>query len=131
MVALFLWRKADGGSRLAVRLGAGAESWPNFKFGADRNLLSHYAKVGVRLYIRAESIEAIDLNIMPDGGVNRVEQVKTNEWITLELTVEEILAEYEWSPTDGISYTNLFWFTNASGNTVSEVWVAGFELIAE
>ena len=116
---------------MAVRLGAGADSWPNFKFGADRNLLSHYAKVGVRLYIRAESIEAIELNIMPDGGVNRVEQVKTNEWVTLELTVEEISVEYGWSNNDGIEYTNLFWFTNANGNTVSEVWVAGFELIAE
>ena len=53
----------------------------------------------------------------------------TNQWVTVEISVADILAEYEWSVFDGITYTNLFWFTNAGGNTVSEFWVSGMTLV--
>ncbi len=118
------------GGAVKMSFAAGAESWPNLKFGADKSLLSRYAKISLRIYIKAaEGTDKVTLNLLPDGGVNGTAEVATNQWVTVEISVADILAEYEWSVFDGITYTNLFWFTNAGGNTVSEFWVSGMTLV--
>ena len=98
------------------------------KFGADKSLLSRYEKLIVRLYFRTERKQNIELNLMPDGGVNRTQTISSNEWVTVEFTMSEVLGELGWSVNNEINYTNLFWFTNAGGNTVSALYVAGMQL---
>ena len=118
------------GGAVKMSFAAGAESWPNLKFGADKSLLSRYAKISLRIYIKAaEGTDKVTLNLLPDGGANYTVDVETNQWVTVEISVADILKEYEWSVFDGIAYTNLFDFTNAGGNTVSEFWISGMTLV--
>ncbi len=118
------------GGAVKMSFAAGAESWPNLKFGADKSLISRYTKISLRIYIKAaEGTDKVTLNLLPDGGINDTVEVETNKWVTVEISVEDMLAEYNKSNFNGILYTNLFWFTNTNGNTVSEFWISGMTLV--
>ena len=120
---------AEGGA-VKMSFAAGALSWPNLKFGADKSLLSRYTTISLRIYIKAaEGTDKVTLNLLPDDGVNDTIEVETNKWVTVEISVEDMLAEYNKSNFNGILYTNLFWFTNTNGNTVSEFWISGMTLV--
>ena len=47
------------------------------------------------------------------------------------MDAEVLRSVYGWGIANGIEYTDLFWFENAGGNTVSEVWIAGLRVSEE
>lgn len=101
-------------------------NYPNFKFSADKNLLTGSEALKVTLYIEATGTESVKAVMWPYGGkaVSGV-SLETNKWITLEFEKDALMEVYGWSGTNGIANTNLFWFTNEQN--VSAVYVAKIE----
>lgn len=100
------------------------DNWPNFKFSADKNLLTGKEALKVTLYIQS-SADSVSAVMWPFGGKSADGvTLKTNEWITLEFETDALLEVYNWSLANGIAVTCPFWFTNTQA--VNAVYIAGF-----
>lgn len=118
----------------AVRmsLAAGSESWPHLKFSADRNMFAEGNTLTVTLYIKSTSNEPLSVRQWPCGSDWIVKgEIPVNQWVEFKVDAEVLRSVYNWAPSDGIEYSDLLWFTNAGGNTVSEVWIAGLRVSQE
>lgn len=110
-------------SALKAAFTNSGDNWPNVKFSADKNLLMGSEALLLTLYIEAEGADTVDAVMWPYGGKS-ADGVKlaTNEWITLAFETDALLEVYNFSVSEGIANTNLFWFTNTQ--KVSAVYVA-------
>ena len=118
----------------AVRmsLAAGSESWPHLKFSADRNMFAEGNTLTVTLYIKSTSNEPLSVRQWPHGSDWIVKgEIPVNQWVEFKVDAEVLRSVYNWAPSYGIEYSDLLWFTNAGGNTVSEVWIAGLRVSQE
>ena len=118
----------------AVRmsLAAGSESWPHLKFSADRNMFAEGNTLTVTLYIKSASNEPLSIRQWPCGPDWIIKgEIPVNQWVEFKVDAEVLRSVYNWSPSYGIEYSDLLWFTNAGGNTVSEVWIAGLRVSQE
>lgn len=122
--------KANGA--VCMSLAAGAESWPHIKLSADRNMFADGNTVTITLYIRSSSESPLSIRQWAHGSDYVVKgELPVNQWVEFKVDAEVLRTVFNWSITDGIEYTDLLWFTNAGGNTVSEVWIAGVRVSQE
>ncbi len=122
--------KDNGAVRMS--LPSGAVSWPHVKFGADRNMFEGGNTVTVTLYVKSSSTGPLSIRQWPHGGDWIVKgELPVNQWVEFQVDAEVLRSVYGWGIAGGIEYTDLFWFENAGGNTVSEVWIAGLRVSEE
>ena len=123
---------AENNGAVKMSLNAGKESWPHLKFGADRNMFAEGNTVTITLYIKSSSDAALNIKQWPHGAdwvING--EIPVNQWVEFKVDAEVLRKVFNWAPSNGIEYTDLFWFTNAGGNLVSEIWVAGMRVTQE
>ena len=122
--------KGNGAVRLS--LSAGRESWPHIMFSADRNMFDGGNTVTVTMYVKSSSSSPLSIRQWPHGGDWIVKgELPVNQWVEFKMDAEVLRSVYNWGVANGIAYTDLLWFTNAGGNTVSEVWIAGLRVSDE
>ena len=122
--------QSNGAVRLS--LSAGRESWPHVKFGADRKMFEGGNTVTVTLYVKSTSSGLLSIRQWPHGGDWIVKgELPVNQWVEFQVDAEVLRSVYGWGIANGIDYTDLFWFENTGGNTVSEVWIAGLRVSEE
>ena len=122
--------KDNGAVRMS--LPSGAVSWPHVKFGADRKMFEGGNTVTVTLYVKSNSSSPLSIRQWPHGGDWVVKgELPVNQWVEFRVDAEVLRSVYGWGIANGIEYTDLFWFENAGGNTVSEVWIAGLRVSEE
>ena len=122
--------KDNGAVRMS--LPSGAVSWPHVKFGADRKMFDGGNTVTVTLYVKSASSSVLSIRQWPHGGDWIVKgELPVNRWVEFRVDAEVLRSVYGWGIANGIEYTDLFWFENAGGNTVSEVWIAGLRVSEE
>ena len=115
------------GNAVKMSLSSVGDSWPNFKITGDKNLYEGYNAVELTLYIKSSGTEPVKITQWPHGGewVVTGTSLPVNRWVTLKFDAEVLKTVYGWSISNRIEYSDLFWFTNAGGTLVSEIWVAG------
>ena len=122
--------KDNGAVRMS--LPSGSVSWPHVKFGADRKMFDGGNTVTVTLYVKSASSSVLSIRQWPHGGDWIVKgELPVNQWVEFRVDAEVLRSVYGWGIANGIEYTDLFWFENAGGNTVSEVWIAGLRVCEE
>ena len=122
--------KDNGAVRMS--LPSGAVSWPHVMFGADRKMFEGGNTVTVTLYVKSTSSSPLSIRQWPHGGDWIVKgELPVNQWVEFKVDAEVLRSVYNLGITNGIEYTDLFWFENAGGNTVSEVWIAGLRVSEE
>ncbi len=119
------------GNAIKMSLNSNGENWPNFKITGDKNLYEGYNAVELTLYIKSNGTEPVKITQWPHGGdwVVTGTSLPVNQWVTLKFDAEVLKNVYGWSTSNGIEYSDLFWFTNAGGTLVSEIWVAGLRAV--
>ena len=106
-----------------------SHSYAHLKFNADRNLFASGNTVTLTLYIQSSGSGTLSVRQWPHGADWLVKaEIPVNQWVEWTVDAEVLRTVFNWAPYDGIEYTDLFWFENNNGVSVSGIWIAGLRV---